>query len=63
MDCIGVHQCDVHIKLRGVWMQVAFLGHNRFGCCLQGLRVVLELLEVGHVDGEAQRRLWRYTEV
>jgi hypothetical protein len=29
---------------------------------LQGLRVVLELLEVGHVDGEARRRLLRCSE-
>jgi hypothetical protein len=35
---------------------------KRFGCCLQGLRVVLELLEVEHVDGEARRRLFRCSE-
>jgi hypothetical protein len=29
---------------------------------LQGLRVVLELLEVGYINGEARRRLLRYSE-
>jgi hypothetical protein len=33
------------------------LGQRRFGCCLQGLKVVLELLEVGHIDGKVWRRL------
>ena len=23
---IGVHWCDVHVKLGGIWMQVVFLG-------------------------------------
>jgi hypothetical protein len=59
VDCIGVCWCDVHVKLGGVWVYVAFLGQRKFGCCLQGLRVVLELFEVGHVDGEARKRLLR----
>jgi hypothetical protein len=59
---IGVRWCDVHVKLGGIWVHVAFLGQRRFGCCLQGLRVVLELLEVGHIDGEVRRRLLRYSE-
>jgi hypothetical protein len=25
VDCIGVCWCNVHVKLSGVWMQVAFL--------------------------------------
>jgi hypothetical protein len=35
---------------------------KRFGCCLQGLRVFLELFEVEHVDGEARRRLFKCSE-
>ena len=57
---IGMRWCDVHVKLGGTWVQVAFLGQKRFRYWLQGLRVVLELLEVGHI--EARRRLLRYNE-
>jgi hypothetical protein len=50
-----VHWCDVHVKLGGIWMQVVFWGRG-------GLKVVLELFEVGHIDGEAWRRLLRFSE-